>query len=319
MHSKPLLILSALVLAGLSTVSPAAARASVTNGEISFGRIDPALGAFTLWVAEPDGSHQHRLTSVPSFFSDWSPDGSRIAYDFAPSADEHIATISPDGRSNRQITFGPGIQEIPRWSPDGRRIVYDASPTLPEAPGFHTDIWIMHADGSGARQLTSGGFDGEPVFSPHGHQIAFGRITHDADVATVAIYAMHSDGTHLRQVVPPTLGLEHPDWSPNGRWITFNIAPEAPGAAVRAVHPDGTDLHTIRSSDDHFRLFKAVWSPDGRQFLVGCHDVRAGIDRLCVMNADGRHLHVVVAAPVPVNYPAWGPATSASDTDRTSP
>ena len=94
--------------------------------------------------------------------------------------------------------------------------------------------------------------------------------------------------------------------SPNGHWITFNIAPEVPNAAVMAVHPNCKGLRVLRRSDNRFRFFKPVWSPHGRKFLVGCHDVRAQIDKLCVMNANGRNLHIVVATPDPVNFPAWG-------------
>ena len=96
--------------------------------------------------------------------------------------------------------------------------------------------------------------------------------------------------------MPPTPGLEHPDWSPDGRWITFNIAPEAPNAGSWPS-PNGKDLQVIRRSDDRFELFKPVWSPDGRKLLVGCFDVQAQSDRLCVMDANGRNLHVVLATP----------------------
>jgi Tol biopolymer transport system component len=297
---------SVLLVAGTATIPSAAAANFPKSGEISFGQFDPKLGDFSIWVANPDGSHRHRLTSVPSFFSDWSPSGGRIAYDFVNSVGEHIATISPDGSGKRQITFGRGIQEVPRWSPDGHTIAYDASRKLPDEPGFATDIWKIHLAGSGAERLTHGGFDVEPVFSPDGRQIAFARIVKDADIPTVALYVMRSDGSQLRRLVPPTLGLEHPDWSPDGRWISFDIAPEVPKAAVRVVHPDGSGLHTLRPSDKRFELFKPAWAPDGRKLLVGCHDVSAGIDKLCVMNARGDDLHVVVASRDPVNFPAWG-------------
>ena len=316
MRTRLALIVLAVAVAVLGSAPLAAAGDRPANGQITFGRFDPALGDFSIWAANPDGSHQRRLTHVPSFFSDWSPGGRRIAFDFADGIGVHLATMDPNGRHMRQLTFGKGIQEIPRWSPDGRKITFDASPTLPDEPGFHTNIWTIRADGTGARQLTRGGFDVEPVYSPDGRQIAFGRITHDAQIPDVAIYVMHTDGTHLRQVVPSTFGLEHPDWSPDGRWITFDIAPEAPSAAVRAVHPSGSGLHTIRRSGNRFELFKPVWSPDGRKFLVGCHDVRAQIDKLCVMNANGRNLHIVVAGPDPVNFPTWGthPPTGANTT-----
>jgi len=308
MRTRLPLIALAIVLAVLSSALPAAAGDGPANGRITFGRVDPALGDTSIWAANPDGTHQQRLTHVVSFFSDWSPDGQRIAFDFVDGISEHLATMDPNGRHVRQLTFGKGIQEVPKWSPDGRRITFDASPAFPDEPGFHTDIWTMRADGTGARQLTSGAFDVEPVFSPDGRQIAFGRITGvDAQGGQLeAIYVINTDGTHLREVVPPLADLEHPDWSPDGTWISFDIAPEAPNAAVMVVHPDGTGLRVVRSSDNQFSLFKPVWSPDGRKFLVGCHDVQAQIDKLCVMNADGRNLRVVVATPDPVNYPAWG-------------
>jgi Tol biopolymer transport system component len=306
MRSKLGLIALAIALAVLGGAMPAAAGDQPMNGRISFARFDPALGDFSIWAANPDGTHQQRLTQVPSFASDWSPDGRRIVFDFIDDTGKHIATMDPNGRHVRQLTFGGAIQEDPEWSPDGRWITFGASPIFPGEPGFHTDIWIMRADGSHKRQLTSGGFDVEPVFSPDGRRIAFARITRDAEIADEAIYVVRTDGTHLRQVVPPTFGLEHPDWSPDGRWIAFNIAPTTPDQAVMAVHPNGSGLHVIRRSDNRFELFKPVWSPDGRKFLVGCFDVQAQIDKLCVMNANGRNLHVVVATPDFVNFPAWG-------------
>lgn len=36
------------------------------------------------------------------------------------------------------------------------------------------------------------------------------------------------------------------------------------------VHPNGKGLRVVRRSDNRFELFKPVWSPDGRKFLVGC-------------------------------------------------
>jgi dipeptidyl aminopeptidase/acylaminoacyl peptidase len=209
LRNKPLLLVLAIALAVLGGALPAAAGDRPENGRISFGRFDPALGDFSIWAANPDGTHQQRLTHVPSFFSDWSPDGHRIAFDFADDTGVHIATMDPNGRHVRQLTFGQGIQEVPKWSPDGR-------------------------------------------------------------------------------------------------WITFNIAPEVPNAAVMAVHPSGSGLRVIRRSNNRFELFKPVWSPDGRKFLVGCFDVQAQIDKLCVMTANGRNVHVVVATPDPVNFPAWG-------------
>jgi Tol biopolymer transport system component len=306
MRSKLKLVALAIALAVLGGALPAAAGDRPINGQISFARFDPALGDWSIWAANPDGSHQRRLTHIPSFFSDWSPNGRRIAFDFADDTGVHIATMDPKGRHVRQLTFGPAIQEIPDWSPDGRWIAFNAAPVFPGEPGFHTDIWIMRADGSHKRQLTRGAFDDEPVFSPDGRRIAFGRRTQDADIPEVAIYVMNRDGTHQRQVVPETLGLAHHDWSPDGRWIAFQIAPEVPGGGVMAVRPDGSGLHVIRRNNNRWEVYKPTWSPDGRKLLVVCFDVQAQIEKLCTMNPNGRNLKVVVATPDFVNFPAWG-------------
>ena len=104
--------------------------------------------------------------------------GRRIAFDFFDGDSKHLAIVLAQGGHVRQLTFGrPGIQEVPRWAPNGRWITFDASALSPDDFRFHTSIWVMRADGSDARQLTNDGFDVEPVFSPDGSQIAFGRIT----------------------------------------------------------------------------------------------------------------------------------------------
>ena len=310
-----LIAVLAMTLVALVFTPPAGAEATdrPSNGRITFGRFDPELGDFSIWAANPDGTHQKRLTHVPSFLSDWSPNGRRIAFAYADDTGVHVATMDPDGRDVRQLTLGRGIHEDPKWSPDGKRITFGASPLLPWEPGFSTSVWIMRADGSRARQVTNDGFDVEPVFSPDGSQIAFGRITGiNADgIQEEAIYVIDADGTDLREVVPPRPGLEHPDWSPDGRWITFNISPEsseAPGAgSVIAVRPDGRGERVLRAATERHLFTKAVWSPDGRQLLVVCFDRRQHIDKICVMDANGRNVDVVInASSEPVNFPAWG-------------
>jgi Tol biopolymer transport system component len=216
--------------------------------------------------------------------------------------------MGPNGRQVRQLTFGHGIQEAPKWSPQGHWIAFDASPLLPEEPGFETSIWIMRADGSGARQLTHGAFDVEPVFSPDGEQIAFGRITgvNPEGVQQEALYVMNTDGSHLHEIAPADLGVAHPDWSPDGRWIAFTTEPGGP-ESILAVHPDGRGLRTLRAATKDLQFYKPIWSPDGRKLLVGCNDLRTHIDKICVMSASGRNVKVVVdTTPDHANFPAWG-------------
>ena len=203
------------------------------------------LGDFSIWAANPDGTHQQRLTHVPSF-SDWAPDGRRIAFDFLDDTGVHIATMDPNGGHVRQLTFGPAVQEVPKWSPDGRWITFDAAPTF--GPDFSTSIWVMRADGSGARQLTDDGFDVEPVFSLDGRRIAFGRITgiNGQGDQLEALYVVNSDGTGLRQVLAPRPGLEHPVWSPDGRKLLVGCFDTQAGVDQLCVmKANGGNVHAI--------------------------------------------------------------------------
>lgn len=279
------------------------------NGYLAFGRFDPAIGDFSLWVAKSNGTGQERVTDGAANFSAWSPDGTRIAFDFPDETGVHLATIAPDGTNRRALTTAPGVQEAPDWSADGQWIAYNAFTSF-DADPFTISIWIVRPDGSDPRMLTEGAIDVEPVFSPDGSQIAFGRIIGDSPAGQLeAIYVVNSDGSGLREVVPARAGLEHADWSPDGHSIVFNIAPENPtdpdAGSIMSVEPDGEGLHTLVPATDDYLLFKPTWSPDGRQLLVGCFDTEAHLDRLCRVSGSGE-VRVVVDGDTHVNFPSWG-------------
>jgi Tol biopolymer transport system component len=310
------LLLSSL-FAGLLAVSgaaPAGAASGPENGRITFGRSsDPGTEAFTLWVANSDGSNQQQLVIGPSGFSDWSPDGTRIAFDFEDDTGVHIATMNADGTDRRVLTDAPGVQETPEWSPDGEWITY-AEMDASLLPDFRLSIWVIRADGTGARRVTSGGFDVEPVFSPDGTRIAFSRITNpgEGDPQIQSLLTVNTDGTDVREVVAPRAGLQHPDWSPDGKWLGFDISSwqrDLPDSgALLVVRPDGTALHVVRAPTANLRFYKIGWSPDGHRLLMGCFDLSVQRDRLCTSTAGGGNVRPIdLGDDSWVNYPAWGP------------
>ncbi len=89
----------------------------------------------------------------------WSADGSRLAFIGHGAAGRvHICTVDASG-GDLQVVAGP-MAEITAlaWSGDGARLVFATSEGRPrsEQQDGWTDLWIMNADGSGARALTHG-------------------------------------------------------------------------------------------------------------------------------------------------------------------
>jgi TolB protein len=317
-----------LLLAG-SSAATAGATFPGENGPIAYRTLDPETGlGVPLFRTQPDGSGLSVLSKRPGYFSDWRADGGRVAFDFVEKDnDEQIATARPDGGDVRVITSGRGIQEAPSWSPSGNRIVFDHSPESdPSTPGFHTRLWTMRPDGSDARRLSMRrpGFDVEPKYSPNGRWIAFARLlppTKKRQLLT-AIMIVGAHGGRVRRLTPwraypdqPTphdAYVEHPTWSPDSRWILFNVAPNG---SIQVMRPNGRARHTIKAATDDFGGHKPQFSPDGRRIALMCENQGTQAappsdydEDICVMDADGTNLiHLTNTQNSLENWPSWAP------------
>jgi TolB protein len=315
---RSLLLTTVTLVVATSAVAPAGATFPGRNGPILYRQFDPATGRSPLLRARPDGTRATELTDRPGLFSDWRGDGRRVALDlFDPDGNEQIASMTADGGDLRVITSGPGIHEVPSWSADGRRIVFDYSPEAdPDTPGFATRLWTMRADGAHARPLpmSTPGFDVEPKYAPNGRFIAFARIGQAAsgDGLAAAVFIVGAEGGRVRQLTPWSSDIEHPTWSPDSRWITFNT----PDGTIEAIRPDGSGRHTILPALEGRGGHKPWYSPDGTQILFMCEsqglltDPPDNYDEdICVMDADGSDIVDLTNTPTTFeNWPSWGPA-----------
>jgi WD40 repeat protein len=132
----------------------------------------------------------------------WSPDGTKVAVTAANGPFWHtpirsVCITSADGSSFERIGPLGNIWDAV-WSPNGRWIAFSMATN---ATGGLFQLYLMHPDGSGVRQLTAGN-DGlsslHPTWSPDSDQLLFLRGTSNSGDAN--IWSINVDGSHLYQV-----------------------------------------------------------------------------------------------------------------------
>src|SRR5688572_27891098 len=138
--------------------------------------VDPSyFGEIYIMRSDADGSGVKRLTSVPGYDGGpfFSPDGKRIIWRRFDEAGliADVWTMNLDGSDPRQITAFGAMSWAPYFHPSGEYILF-ASNKL----GFENfEVFMVDAEGrkEPVRVTFSNGFDGLPVPSPDGTQLAW--------------------------------------------------------------------------------------------------------------------------------------------------
>jgi TolB protein len=311
-------IVTVLLFAVVVQPSPTAGSSSaVGNGFIAYTGHE-SQGRQQVFVIRPDGTGDRQLTSSAgeNFFPAWSSDGRRIAFTSTRNGTPALWVMDADGSHQTGLT-GPPIAGgfVPSWSPDDRHIVFSAMAGNPA----HPEIWTIDADGRNPKQVTATSTPGgsnAPSWSPDGTRIAFASDRSGAP----EVYAMHPNGTGVRQLTQPTPPLypaaNVPVWSPDGARLAFWSGFEALFGQIWVMSSDGNRRRALTRCPPPTNCDNPAWSPDGRFLLFETNQGAGQGAATWVMDADGAHARRLLAFPYGAGRRPWQPVPVTRDRRR---
>jgi Tol biopolymer transport system component len=195
-----------------------------------------------------------------------------------------LFVANADGSHLRRLTSGARNDTYPAWSPDGTKIAFARDD--PGSPGS-SNIWVIDANGNGAKQLThdKGALDFAESWSPDGKTIVYSGPNR-------AIWAMNPDGSNQHVLIPPAKGHTNylPSFSRDGVSIVFvQLTPVRNAATLGAImiaKADGSGVRRITSNAFRFSEAEPRFSPDGSRLAYTWETDKQALE-LHVMGANG--------------------------------
>ena len=214
--------------------------------------------------------------------------GKQRRYSWDYDEEMEIFSARRNGTGLSQLTHAYGYDAEASYSPDGKSIVFcsirDAYPVehlSPEAqkrlevdPSYFGEIYVMDADGTNPRRLTSSpGYDGGPFFSPDGKRIIWRRFNEDGTIAD--IHTMSPNGTDIRRLTDFDCMAWAPFFHPSGRYAIFTanklgfsnfelfiVDSDGARSPVRVTFTDGFDGLPVFSPDGNQICWTSNRTPD---------------------------------------------------------
>jgi Tol biopolymer transport system component len=187
-----------------------------------------------IWIMNADGSEPRKISDQSVRFLDWSPDGSRIAFQSLPITDQRngwdLWVMQTDGSNAQNITEDPTwFEENPEWSPDGRFIAYDASTDMSGA----SNLFVLDLETGNRQVIVEGGNNLEPMWVP-------GAM---ADVTDEGLLLVED------KMAMQTIGFVYED-------------------AVWTIQADGSTVQRLTDPAQIGKTLAFAWSPDGTRMAL---------------------------------------------------
>ena len=217
----------------------------------------------------------------------------RYSWDYDPEMD--IFAMNEKTGAMKRLTTAKGYDAESAYSPDGQWIVFTSmrdaynrplnkteKTALEKDPSLFADIYIMKADGTGQKRLsTEFGYDGGPFFTYDSQRIVWRHFDESGLLAD--LWTMTLDGKDMRQVTTFGSMSWSPYQHPSGEYFVFSsnklgfenfelfiVDTAGRKDPVRVTYTDGFDSLPVFSPDGAQLSWTSTRSGggDGQIFLA---------------------------------------------------
>ncbi len=215
-----------------------------------------------------------------------SPDGRAVVLGCADGQSTYLVTADLQSGEWRQwLTDDAWNETHPAWSPDTQRIVC-CRHQVRDGQVVDAGLWVLGLRDGQVRQIADAATEGlqtvAPQWSPDGRHIAYARVGTTGEQLAI-LYVLTFPGQE-QEIVDEVRDWA---WSPDAtQLLVTRQSGEQSRSRLWIVQRDGTSLTWLSITGVHDQ--EGHWSPDGRHIAFLSRPwPSSGLDRLCIMQADG--------------------------------
>ena len=226
----------------------------------------------------------------------WSPDGRQIVLSTDFTGRYNLWKVDAAGGWPIQLIQSEDRQFNAAWSPDGRSIVFQSD----HGGNEMYQLYVVPAAGGEAVALTSEpqASHTEPLFSPDGRQLAFGRKPKEAPVSDVMVLDL---ATHAQRQLTHEASRDHVwqvfAWSRDGRSLYANRGNAAfTDSSVWRIDVATGQATELTPHAGQALIVGSAVSPDGH-WLNATSDARGGHSQAVLIDLSTHAVHWITDGP----------------------
>jgi Periplasmic component of the Tol biopolymer transport system len=183
-------------------------------------------------------------------------------------------------------------------------------------------VWSIKDDGTGLGQITSGGWDSRPSWSPDRSKIVFDHKSLVQLPSGLSVANADGSNQHVLLAAPPGVSdtsiveYLYPTFSPDGTRIAFvewRVTDGAIDTGISVVNADGSGLRRLTHNLGGLLgrpqpgELAPSWSPDGQRIVFLRRKQNEASAHIFVVNADGSGIKQLTNGVVIDAAPDWSP------------